>query len=43
MNYLILEIPISNIQYTQHQIGQMNLILRQELNEHMSWTFRTEE
>lgn len=43
MNYSILEILLYNLRHTQHHVGQLNLIIRQDFNKHMNWTFRVEE
>ncbi len=43
MDYSILEILLYNLRHTQHHTGQLNLIMRQELNQHMEWVFRVGE
>ena len=43
MDYSILEILLYNLRHTQHHVGQLNLLVRQNLNEHMEWVFRVDE
>ncbi len=43
MDYPILEILLYNMRHTQHHVGQLNLIIRQDLNKHMEWAFRVDE
>jgi len=43
MDYPILEILLYNLRHTQHHIGQLNLIMRQDLHKHMEWVFRADE
>ena len=43
MNYSILEILLYNMRHTQHHIGQLNLMMRQDLDQHMNWAFRVDE
>jgi hypothetical protein len=43
MDYPILEILLYNLRHTQHHIGQLYLIMRQDLNKHMEWAFRVDE
>jgi hypothetical protein len=43
MDYPVLEILLYNLRHTQHHIGQLNLIIRQDLNKHMEWAFRVDE
>lgn len=43
MDYPILEILLYNLRHTQHHTGQLNLIIRQDLNKHLEWNFRVEE
>ena len=43
MDYPILEILLYNLRHTQHHIGQLNLIMRQDLHKHMEWAFRADE
>jgi len=43
MDYSIFEILLYNLRHTQHHVGQLNLIIRQDLNKHMEWAFRVDE
>jgi hypothetical protein len=43
MDYSILEILLYNMRHTQHHTGQLNLIMRQDLNKHIEWAFRVDE
>ncbi len=43
MDYPILEILLYNLRHTQHHTGQLNLMIRQDLNKHMEWAFRVDE
>jgi hypothetical protein len=40
MDYPILEILLYNLRHTQHHTAQLNLLLRQDLDQHMEWSFR---
>jgi len=40
MNYPILEIILYNMRHTQHHTAQLNMLLRQDINEHIEWSFR---
>ncbi len=40
MDYPILEILLYNLRHTQHHTAQLNLLLRQDSNTHMEWSFR---
>ncbi|MBK9257863.1 MAG: DinB family protein [Saprospiraceae bacterium] len=40
MDYPILEILLYNMRHTQHHAAQLNMMIRQDLNEHMEWSFR---
>ena len=40
MNYLILEILLYNMRHTQHHTAQLNMLLRQDINKHIEWSFR---
>ncbi|SMD45507.1 DinB superfamily protein [Aquiflexum balticum DSM 16537] len=40
MDYPILEILLYNMRHTQHHTAQLNLLLRQDLDQHMEWSFR---
>lgn len=43
MDYSILEILFYNLRHTQHHIGQLNFIIRQDLGTHVDWAFRVDE
>jgi hypothetical protein len=43
MDYPILEILLYNLRHTQHHTGQLNLLMRQDLNKHMEWVFRVHQ
>ncbi|HSB92467.1 MAG TPA: DinB family protein [Flavitalea sp.] len=43
MDYPVLEILLYNMRHTQHHIGQLNLMIRQDLDTHMDWAFRVDE
>jgi len=40
MNYSIVEILLYNLRHTQHHVGQLNMLLRQDLGKHSEWSFR---
>lgn len=40
MDYPILEILLYNMRHTQHHTAQLHLLLRQDLDQHMEWSFR---
>ncbi|PHN06998.1 hypothetical protein CRP01_08540 [Flavilitoribacter nigricans DSM 23189 = NBRC 102662] len=40
MDYPILEILLYNLRHTQHHAAQLNLFIRQDLDQHMEWSFR---
>jgi DinB superfamily len=40
MDYPIVEILLYNMRHTQHHTAQLNMLLRQDLNKHMEWSFR---
>lgn len=40
MDYPILEILLYNLRHTQHHTAQLNLLLRQDVDKHMEWSFR---
>lgn len=40
MNYPILEILLYNMRHTQHHTAQLNMLLRQDINKHIEWSFR---
>ena len=41
MNYSVLEILLYNMRHVQHHVAQLNLILRQEINDAPTWIDRT--
>lgn len=43
MDYPILEILLYNMRHTQHHTGQLNLLMRQDLDKHLEWAFRVDE
>lgn len=43
MDYPILEILLYNLRHTQHHAAQLNLMLRQDLNLHMEWSFKADD
>lgn len=43
MDYSIVEILLYNLRHTQHHIGQLHLLMRQDLNQHIDWAFRADE
>jgi hypothetical protein len=40
MNYPVLEILLYNLRHTQHHTAQLNMLLRQDFDKHMEWSFR---
>jgi hypothetical protein len=40
MDFPILEILLYNLRHTQHHVAQLNLLIRQDLDKHMEWSFR---
>lgn len=40
MDYPILEILLYNMRHTQHHTAQLNMLLRQDIEKHMGWSFR---
>jgi len=40
MDYPILEILLYNLRHTQHHTAQLNMLLRQDLDQHLEWSFR---
>jgi hypothetical protein len=40
MDYPILEILLYNMRHTQHHAAQLNMLLRQDIDKHMEWSFR---
>lgn len=43
MDFPILEILLYNMRHTQHHVGQLHLMIRQDLDQHMEWAFRVDE
>jgi hypothetical protein len=43
MNYSILEILLYNMRHVQHHAAQMNLLLRQEINDASGWVFEVKD
>jgi len=41
VNYSILEILLNNMRHTQHHAAQLNMILRQEINDAPGWVAQT--
>jgi hypothetical protein len=39
MDHPILEILLYNLRHTQHHTAQLNLLLRQDIDKHMEWSF----
>jgi DinB superfamily len=40
MDYPILEILLYNLRHTQHHTAQLNMLLRQDFDKHIEWSFR---
>lgn len=40
MDYPVLEILLYNLRHTQHHTAQLNMLLRQDIDKHMEWSFR---
>lgn len=40
MDYPILEILLYNLRHTQHHTAQLNMLIRQDMDKHMEWSFR---
>ena len=40
MDYPVLEILLYNLRHTQHHTAQLNMLLRQDVDKHMEWSFR---
>jgi len=40
MDYPILEILLYNLRHTQHHTAQLNMLLRQDIDKHMEWSFK---
>lgn len=43
IDYPILEILLYNLRHTQHHTAQLNMLIRQDLNKHMEWSFRAND
>ena len=43
MDYPIMEILLYNMRHVQHHVAQLNLMIRQDLNQHMEWVFQAGE
>ena len=43
MNYSVLEILLYNMRHVQHHAGQLNLLLRQQINNASSWVARAND
>ena len=43
MNYAVLEIQLYNMRHVQHHAAQLNLLLRQAINDAPDWVFRSKE
>jgi hypothetical protein len=43
LNFSILEILLYNLRHTQHHIAQLHLMLKQDLNLHIEWSFTNGE
>ncbi len=43
MDYPVVEILLYNMRHVQHHAAQLNLILRQKINDAPDWVFRTKE
>lgn len=43
MDYPILEILLYNLRHTQHHTAQLNMLLRQDIDKHMEWSFRVDD
>ena len=41
VNYSVLEILLNNMRHTQHHAAQLNMILRQEINDAAEWVAQT--
>ncbi|MBG9377287.1 DinB family protein [Panacibacter sp. DH6] len=40
MDYSLHEIILYNMRHTQHHVAQLNLLWRQDKNQHLEWSFR---
>jgi len=43
MDYPILEILLYNMRHTQHHTAQLNMLLRQDIDKHIEWSFRADD
>ena len=43
MNYPVIEILLYNMRHVQHHAAQLNLLLRQEINDAPQWVFEAED
>jgi hypothetical protein len=43
MDYPILEILLYNLRHIQHHTAQLNMLLRQDIDKHMEWSFRVDD
>lgn len=43
MDYSLPEILIYNLRHTQHHVGQLHILMRQDMDRHMDWAFREGE
>lgn len=43
MDYPILEIVLYNMRHTQHHTAQLNMMIRQDFDKHIDWSFREGE
>lgn len=43
MDYPVIEILLYNIRHTQHHVGQLHMMIRQDLDKHTDWIFREGE
>lgn len=41
MDFPVLEILLYNMRHTQHHTAQLNMLLRQDIDKHTEWSFRT--
>lgn len=43
MDYPILEILLYNMRHTQHHVAQLNMLIRQDFDTHLEWSFRVND
>lgn len=43
LSFSILEILLYNLRHTQHHVAQLNLMLRQDLDLHLDWSFKNND